>query len=300
MALNWTYRGNTAATRSGAVHTANSSISIGDDDSNRQVVVVMAGAGIRTLSSMTIAGVSATIKDSITNDGVVAVAYADVPTGTTALVVATMSDTDFFDVGFHVYTCDKRYINWDNSTSAKTALTSANSINLDITGYSGGLIFGGIGFGNNSDKSPRTPPANYTWRQLSEYCWAIDRLDTPSGSQNVAFSWTGNYNPAMLLVAVEIGAPPEGDFPTVISRTTDRVTVATEDPVTITLPAHQAGDLIQIALSVNGNTIATATTGSTSGWTISRANNGTDVTGFLIRKIAESDSETLVLAFEAA
>jgi hypothetical protein len=263
----------------------------------------------RNVSSATIGGVSATIHASTTgNDQIRAAFSAIVPTGTTADIVINMSDSVFNDVRLAVYSVDDNDLEDGSSPNVGGTLgSSSDSVTVNYTAFAGGstLLYGSWNNGNSA-KTPVTTSPTFGEDYPNDSFNGAHRFfyldgEPSSGATSVTVSWSGNYTSNFGVITWEPkAAPPAENFPEVISRTPDRVTTPTTDPVTITLPAHQAGDLIQIALSVNGNTNATATTGSTSGWTISKANNGTAVTGFIIRKIAESDSETLVLAFEAA
>ncbi len=148
----WTSIAQVSPSRSGAVHTATSA-AIGTADSNRRVVVIMTAPTFRTLSTFSIAGTTVTPHFNYgVGAGVFAVSSLVVPTGTTANIVATMNDTDFFGARFYIYTIDDTTI---DATTVQTGIDSDSSglqATVPYTGIAGGFTLTGITWGNGGGK----------------------------------------------------------------------------------------------------------------------------------------------------
>jgi len=132
-------RNSTGAFTSGTVGTE----AIGDaptGGARRFVFFVMAGINTtssRTLTSCTIGGVSATIEFSVSSTACLGVAWAEVPTGTTASIAATWSgNLDGF--AYNVYTV---YSGPDGITVNALAASTATTTTLDfnLTTANGGV-----------------------------------------------------------------------------------------------------------------------------------------------------------------
>lgn len=139
-----TWTAGTTFTTSGSSHSGGNynGMSIGAADSSRKIIAVVGwgSASDQTISSMTIGGVSATVvvnADTATSSGGLAIAIADVPTGTTADVAITFSGT-VARSGVSLY----RVINLTSSTihasTTDTAATSGEvtgSLNVPANGF---------------------------------------------------------------------------------------------------------------------------------------------------------------------
>lgn len=139
-----TWTAGTTFTTSGSSHSGGNynGMSIGAADSSRKIIAVVGwgSASDQTISSMTIGGVSATVvvnADTATSSGGLAIAIADVPTGTTADVAITFSGT-VARSSVSLY----RVINLTSSTihasTTDTAATSGEvtgSLNVPANGF---------------------------------------------------------------------------------------------------------------------------------------------------------------------
>jgi len=90
--------------------------------------------------------------------------------------------------------------------------------------------------------------------------------------------------------------------PTVVARGSARTTTSNVTSHAITIPTHQAGDLIFVHFAVDGNPTVTVNGGSSSsGWSaVSQASNSTTVTGAWLYLIADAAGETLTLTTSAS
>jgi hypothetical protein len=166
--------------------TTFSSISIGAADSSRTVVVGVsfnAGGSSRTVSSATIGGVTASVI-SVAGSGFEgsAIIYADVPTGTTADISLTFSNTVNEAVAIGVY----RLINVSNvadytDTSGSTFTTSVT------TPSTPSYIISALGVGGDATL--------VSWSNTTEqYSYIIGGSSRYHGGASVAASSAGTVN----------------------------------------------------------------------------------------------------------
>lgn len=131
---------------------------IGTAAGNRKVVVcVGAGASNRTISTLTVGGVSASlVKRQQSTNNTAEIWQAAVPTGTTADIVITFSGANN-QVGIGVFA-----VYGAQSAAHDTGASTANPMtdNLDIPAF--GVA---VGVGYSSGTAART----YTWTNLTEY-----------------------------------------------------------------------------------------------------------------------------------
>jgi hypothetical protein len=90
----FTYNGTASSATDAASYTF-TAVSIGTAATNRRVIIVLntAASALRSISSATIGGISATIYDASLFANSIKIIYATVPTGTTADVVVNFSGT---------------------------------------------------------------------------------------------------------------------------------------------------------------------------------------------------------------
>lgn len=125
-----------------------SGLSIGSAASNRAVLALIhGGAQTRTITSVTIGGISATQCASYSfGGGITAIYGAIVPTGTTATVVVNFSGTqDRCGVAVYTTTDLKSFIAFDSGGDADGA--SPFSAAIDIP--TGGFVIAGVGTHNS-------------------------------------------------------------------------------------------------------------------------------------------------------
>lgn len=135
---------------------------LGTAAANRKMVVVINGnADNRTVSSVTVGGVSATLAtDGVTSarsqnlDGTTEIWQADVPTGTTGDVVITWSGAQN-TCGFGLFA-----VYGGSAAATEVATSAANPPSASITAPSGGVIIGGAQHYNGAQ--------TWTWTNLTE------------------------------------------------------------------------------------------------------------------------------------
>jgi len=108
---------------------------IGTASATRRVVVAIGTNSTRTISSVTIGGVSATVDatSTLSGTGHVALASAVVPTGTTASVVVTL-DAAGLGMGIGVWTLT------DGDPTGQVAASSGDPTNLTVTTTTGDVV----------------------------------------------------------------------------------------------------------------------------------------------------------------
>lgn len=119
-------------------------------------------------------------------------------------------------------------------------------------------------------------------------------------SYRVAFVWSNGSTDSSVVVS-EPFATATSDYPSVLSRTTG-ATTTNGTAHTITLPTHEAGDLLAVVFGNDGSASVSINTGSSSaGWRIENSTvAGTTVCrGTVIWKVCASASETLALTTSA-
>lgn len=195
----------TAHTGSGATSYTYSSFSLSTADATRKVVVACnSGFGTRTVSSITVGGVSATyVRRQAGAAYSVELWEAAVPTGTTGDIVVVWSGAqNFCSIGvWAVYNAA--------STVTATAVSTANPLSASVTVSDGGVS---IGAANASDA------ATATWTELTEnYDTRADPVTfaarmtgankeyAAGGSPTVTCTWTTSTNPAMVLATWDKG-----------------------------------------------------------------------------------------------
>lgn len=173
-----------------------SSSSFGTASSTRRIIVSIAGANnSRTISSVTIGGVSADIVLQYSASGdnnTVGIAIALVPTGTSGSIVVNWSGTQ-----------DTTIIGWWAATGLESNTAYATSTNtipsspatMDINGLENGFYIGVAGTSSSTGTN--------TWGNATErYDIAIDRASTGAdavttsglNSYTLTTSYTGNSN----------------------------------------------------------------------------------------------------------
>lgn len=192
-----TYIASGSFVHSGTTSTATSA-NIGTANSNR-LVIVSIGHTVpqsRSLSSATIAGISATIITSGNDVGSTsfsAIISAEVPTGTSGNIVLTFDDTLFSDGIYSVYTVDKTTIS-SNASSTTVTGTDTNTLSNSYTSVNNGFTLGIIYWENGSSKSPSI--SGYTIDDTTNNI-SFSRAETSSASQTATVNWTGNYGAAL-------------------------------------------------------------------------------------------------------
>lgn len=184
-----------------------SSVNLGTATSDRVIIVSTTGRAddgtARTLSSMTIGGVSATINVQSENSGnVAAIACASVPTGTTGDVVVTFSGT-MGDAKIATYRATNI-----STTATDTGSSSANpltdTLNISATGFALSMA-----------KSDGTTPTA-TWTNLVErfdesdqggnyVSGASQTYQTAQTALSITCTWTSSTRP--ILVMSSFNAP---------------------------------------------------------------------------------------------
>lgn len=121
---------------------------------------------------------------------------------------------------------------------------------------------------------------------------AIEILGVTSGATNYSLTCeTGSYTYSGVDAALTY--TNNAQYPTVVQRGSARTTTTNTTSHAITIPAHQAGDMILVHFAVDG--APTVTDGSGTWNKLGQASNTTVVTGAIFWKIATSNSETLTL-----
>jgi hypothetical protein len=177
----------------GAVYTKTAA-GIGVANANRRVVVTLGGIGFRTLSSLTIGGVAATIHYQLTtaNSAFVACASAVVPTGTTGDIVATMSGTPSTNLIYATYSLD------DSTAGTPTTDTSTgvgvSTIDTTFAQTQNGCMIGVTAWGGGQTKTPITVPG-YVEDAETNTCLNFHlNAIASTGTGTATTNWTGLFN----------------------------------------------------------------------------------------------------------
>lgn len=221
---------------SGAGTYTFSGVSIGTAAADRKVIVPFTFER-NTISAVTIGGVTATV-ESISQAGVAgaAVAHADVPTGTTADIVFTMSGDPTFEA-----------ITTYSLTGAESAAVDSNSIGENGTGGSFSLttVNGGWVVAASFLRTGGTA----TWTGASEdYTTTTAGRDhshasgsTSSTSTTIEAAWSASNNTALAAVSFEPasgGATAITPADAVHSHSADAPTLTADSTVTPADAAH--------------------------------------------------------------
>lgn len=244
------YIGTASYTESGSTSTATAA-GIGTASSTRRVIATVAQttASGRTLTSATIGGISATIHQQSTDSGSTSGAYiisAVVPTGTTADIVLTFSDTLFGGGSGAIYTVDDTTVSSTVGGGTNTT-TSATSLAVNYTSTTDGFSVGITDWGNGSGKTPITV-TGYTVDFSDEGQYAAFRKnETASGSATATTAWSGSFGAASAVASFApasttvygnsyinvyptVAFKAEGGGPTVIDLTTAGLTFTKQNP----------------------------------------------------------------------
>lgn len=169
-------------------------VPFGRTDTTRRIYVVVTTASntiAATISSVTIGGVTATLTilktSSFGNPGIYAIAYANVPTGTSGNIVVTVSATP--SIGFNIHT----YSVYDQQTplasgiyaSSFSSFLSTTTISPTATlTQNGGFAITNIGYTSNTTPTLTGGTKDTTGAQLNS------AGSTYTYGSDTAFTWT--------------------------------------------------------------------------------------------------------------
>lgn len=185
---------------------------LGTPSATRRVIVViqsnLTSAG-RTIISVTINGVAATIHLGTVNDSTVeeiSFASAVVPTGATGDIVVQWSSTMFSTPRISIYTVDNSLLSAGSPTVTSTeSASNVASLGTTIATSAGGFVIAAGAWTNGSGKDPITCTGTETYT-TAETSFTTDRTFYANGtSANVASSvtiaWTGSFTVAIGVLA---------------------------------------------------------------------------------------------------
>lgn len=181
-----TYQSSPAAAGSGATPSF-TSVGIGTASASRVVHVLITGAaGTRTISSVTIGGVTATQNVVHQSSNTTAAIYsAQVPTGTTATIAITWSGSQS-GTGISVWTST----GLSSATANDAQSTSSNNTNMGLATLASGFLVAGGTFNDNASTVTWTnATARLNIGTAFDGWGAADNTATSSGTTNVK----GNY-----------------------------------------------------------------------------------------------------------
>lgn len=153
-----TFIANANPTHSGGTTETATSMNIGTTAgfTTRRIICVLSGPQVYgVMSSATIGGISATVHAAVnvaSGSPGAAIFSANVPTGTTATIIATFPNTVFADCTFATYSVDDALLSSTTpSAGSNTSSPSVNSLaTSSFTQTTGGFTVAGCGIGGAS------------------------------------------------------------------------------------------------------------------------------------------------------